>query len=144
MTKYEETGEASVEKKTAKSTSAKKSKGAAPVAIPAQPQVFAIVRTGGKQYRVSPGVKISVEKLEAEVGASVTFSEVLMAGMEGGADVKVSAEGSALGVTVTGRVVGQVKEKKVIIFKKSRRAGYTKKQGHRQKKTEVIIDNFSL
>ena len=135
-----EAGATKIEKKA---TSSKKK--AVVEAVTVEPKVFAIVRTGGKQYRVSPGTKLSIEKLELEVGSSVTFEEVLMAGTEGGADTKILAgTEKSLGITVTGKVIAQKKDKKVIIFKKRRRGGYTKKQGHRQQKTEVLIDGFSL
>lgn len=116
-------------------------KNAAPVEAP---KVFAIVRSGGKQYRVTTGSKVYVDLLELEPGASVTFDDVLMAGTEGGVDVKVGTEAAPLAVKVTGKVVAQTKEKKVIIFKKRRRGGYTKKQGHRQKKTEVVVESIAL
>jgi len=108
------------------------------------PKAFAIVRSGGKQYRVTAGAKVYVDMLELEAGAAVTFDDVLMAGTEGGTDVKVATDGAPLSVKVTGKVVAQTKEKKVIIFKKRRRGGYTKKQGHRQKKTEVVVENIAL
>ena len=108
-------------------------------------KVFAVIRASGKQYRVTQGSKVLLDMLESKAGETVTFSDVLLAGTEGAADVKVAtASGSPIGVTVTGRVLGQIKEKKVIIFKKRRRGGYTKKQGHRQEKTEILIDSISL
>lgn len=110
-----------------------------------EPQVFAIVRTCGKQYRVMPGMKISIDELEGQPGDTITFSDVLMAGKTGGSDVKVlSAGGSSLGVTVTGRLIAHKKDKKVIIFKKRLKGGYTKKQGHRQAKSEVLIESVTL
>ena len=111
----------------------------------AEPQVFAVVRTCGKQYRVSPGTKISIDTQEGNPGDKITFSDVLMAGKTGGSDVKVLAGSEkSLGVTVTGRLVRQTKDKKVIIFKKRLKGGYTKKQGHRQAKSEVVIESVSL
>jgi large subunit ribosomal protein L21 len=111
----------------------------------AEPQVFAIVRTCGKQYRVTAGTKISIDEQEGNPGDTVTFSDVLMAGMTGGSDVRVLAAGEkSLGVTVTGRLVAHKKDKKIIIFKKRRRGGYTKKQGHRQAKSEIIIESVAL
>jgi large subunit ribosomal protein L21 len=111
---------------------------------PAEPQVFAVVRTGGKQYRVTKGMKLRVEKLDVEAGSTVTLSDVLMAGHVGGTDVKVAAGSSPVGATVTARVLGEVKEKKVIIFKKRKNGGYTKKQGHRQQKSEIVIEEVAL
>ena len=98
-----------------------------------EPKAFAIVRTAGKQFRVSAGTRISIDQLEGNPGDTITFSDVLMAGKTGGSDVKILADGAApLGVTVTGRLLAQKKDKKVIIFKKRLKGGYTKKQGHRQ------------
>lgn len=112
---------------------------------PAEPQVFAVVRTCGKQYRVTPGTKISIDEQEGNPGDTVTFSDVLMAGKTGGSDVRVLAAGEkSLGVTVTGRLIGHKKDKKVLIFKKRRRGGYTKKQGHRQAKSEILIESVAL
>lgn len=110
-----------------------------------EPQVFAIVRTCGKQYRVSPGTRISIDTQEGEPGDKITFSDVLMAGKTGGADVKVlSGSDESLGVTVTGRLVRHKRAKKVIIFKKRLKGGYTKKQGHRQDQSEIVIESVSL
>jgi large subunit ribosomal protein L21 len=110
-----------------------------------EPKVFAVVRTCGKQYRVTPGTKISIDTQEGNPGDTITFSDVLMAGKTGGADVKILGAGEkSLGVTVTGRLVAHKKDKKVIIFKKRKMGGYTKKQGHRQAKTEVVIELVSL
>jgi len=110
-----------------------------------EPQVFAVVRTCGKQYCVTAGTKISIDTQEGKAGDTITFSDVLMAGKTGGSDVKILAKGEkSLGVTVTGRLVRHAKDKKVIIFKKRLKGGYTKKQGHRQAKTEVVIESVSL
>ncbi len=114
-------------------------------AASSEPQVFAVVRTCGKQYRVTPGMKISIDELEGNPGDTITFSDVLMAGKSGGSEVKVlTAGGSPLGVTVTGRLVAHKKDKKVVIFKKRLKGGYTKKQGHRQAKSEVLIESVTL
>jgi large subunit ribosomal protein L21 len=111
----------------------------------AEPQAFAIVRTCGKQYRVTVGTKISIDEQEGNPGDQITFSDVLMAGKTGGSEVKVlTADQKSLGVTVTGRVLRHKKDKKVIIFKKRRRGGYTKKQGHRQAKSEILIEAVAL
>jgi large subunit ribosomal protein L21 len=107
--------------------------------------VFAIVRTAGKQYRVTAGTKISIDEVEANPGDAITFTDVLMAGKTGGSDVKLLAGSEkSLGVTVTGRVLAHKKDKKVIIFKKRLKGGYTKKQGHRQAKSEIVIESVSL
>lgn len=110
-----------------------------------EPQVFAVVRTCGKQYCVTAGTKISIDTQEGKAGDKITFSDVLMAGKTGGTDVKILAKGEkSLGVTVTGRLLGHEKDKKVIIFKKRLKGGYTKKQGHRQAKTQVVIESVAL
>ena len=95
--------------------------------------MYAILRTGGKQYRVSAGDMLTVEKLVAEVGSTVTLSDVLFVGE--GADVK-----SGAGVAVTAEVISQTKGDKVIIFKKKRRHNYRRKAGHRQMLTVLRID----
>jgi large subunit ribosomal protein L21 len=94
--------------------------------------MFAIVRTGGKQYRVSPGDKIVVEKLAGEAGDSVTISDVLLAG--DGSDLKGTD-----GLTVAAEIVAQAKGEKVVVFKKRRRHNYRRKAGHRQQHTILKI-----
>lgn len=94
--------------------------------------MFAIVRTGGKQYRVAAGDKIVVEKLDGEAGSTVTLGDVLLAG-----------EGSELkptdGLTVSAEILAQAKGEKVIVFKKRRRHNYRRKNGHRQNHTILKI-----
>jgi large subunit ribosomal protein L21 len=94
--------------------------------------MFAVVRTGGKQYRVAAGDKIVVEKLDGEAGAKVTLGDVLLAG-EGG-ELKPTN-----GLTVAAEIVAQAKGEKVIIFKKRRRHNYRRKNGHRQQHTILKI-----
>ena len=94
--------------------------------------MFAIVRTGGKQYRVAPGDKIVVEKLAGEAGDTFDITDVLLAG-EGG-DLKSTA-----GLTVVAKVVAQAKADKVTVFKKRRRHNYRRKAGHRQQHTIIEI-----
>ena len=94
--------------------------------------MFAIVRTGGKQYRVSPGDKIVVEKLAGEAGDSITLSDVLLAGE--GSDLKGTD-----GLTVAAEIIAQAKGEKVIVFKKRRRHNYRRKNGHRQRHTILKI-----
>ena len=101
--------------------------------------MYAEIKTGGKQYRVSAGEKLKVELLEAEVGAAVKFAEVLAIG-EGDA-VKVGAPFVA-GATVNATVLSQGRADKVHIFKMRRRKHYKKSQGHRQSFTEVRIDDI--
>ena len=94
--------------------------------------MFAIVRTGGKQYRVAAGDKIAVEKLPGEAGDKLSLDDVLLAG--DGDDIK-----DAKGVTVAAEIIAQEKSEKVIIFKKRRRHNYRRKQGHRQQITLLKI-----
>ncbi|MDF1656413.1 MAG: 50S ribosomal protein L21 [Verrucomicrobiales bacterium] len=97
---------------------------------------YAIIKTGGKQYRVEAGDKIDVEKLSAEVGDTVTFEEVLASG---------SGEGLTVGAPfidgakVTAKVVDQFRAKKVIAFKFKRRKGHRKTKGHRRHLTRLEI-----
>jgi large subunit ribosomal protein L21 len=94
--------------------------------------MFAVVRTGGKQYRVAAGDKIAVEKIPGEAGDSVTLGDVLLAG-EGG-NVR-----AADGLTVAAEIIAQAKGEKVIVFKKRRRHNYRRKKGHRQQYTILRI-----
>jgi large subunit ribosomal protein L21 len=103
--------------------------------------MYAIIRTGGKQFRAEPGKTIRVPALNAEPGDSVTFDDVLVAGTDDG--LKVGAP-TVAGAAVTGEVVKHGKEKKVIIFKWKRRKNYRRKQGHRQDFTEVRIGDIKL
>ena len=94
--------------------------------------MFAVVRTGGKQYRVAAGDKIVVEKIDGEAGASITLGDVLLAGE--GSELK-----SVSGLTVAAEIVAQAKGDKVIVFKKRRRHNYRRKNGHRQNHTILKI-----
>jgi large subunit ribosomal protein L21 len=94
--------------------------------------MFAIVRTGGKQYRVAPGDKIIVEKLEGDEGASVSLSDVLLAGE--GSELK-----SVDGLIVSAEIVAQGRGEKIIVFKKRRRHNYRRRNGHRQYHTILKI-----
>jgi large subunit ribosomal protein L21 len=94
--------------------------------------MFAVVRTGGKQYRVTAGDKIAVEKLAGEAGDTITLGDVLLAGADGAiADVGA--------VTVSAEIIAQAKSEKVIVFKKRRRHNYRRKNGHRQQLTLLRI-----
>ena len=101
--------------------------------------MYAVIKSGGKQYRVEPGVQLRVETLAAEVGASVSFDEVLLVGA--GDAVKVGAPLVA-GAQVKGTVVSHGRGDKLRIFKLRRRKHYQKSQGHRQSFTEVRIDDI--
>ena len=94
--------------------------------------MFAIVRTGGKQYRVAPGDKIVVEKLDGNAGDSIDLTDVLLAG--GGSDLK-----STSGLVVAAEIIAQAKGEKVTVFKKRRRHNYRRKRGHRQQHTILKI-----
>ncbi len=102
--------------------------------------MFAVIRTGGKQYRVAENDVIRVEKLDAEAGSDVTFDQVLMVGGDGEAKI-----GSPLvdGATVTAELVEQMRDKKVIIFKKRRRQNSRRKNGHRQHLSVIRIKSIS-
>ena len=102
--------------------------------------MYAVIKTGGKQYKVASGDVILVEKLDGEAGASITLAEVLMIG--DGANITVGAP-TVKGASVAAEVVGQEKADKVIIFKKNRRHNYRRKNGHRQKLTALKITGIS-
>ena len=102
--------------------------------------MFAVIKTGGKQYRVTSGMKLKVEQLAAEVGSEVTLSEVLAVGE--GAAVVVGAP-RVKGASVKATVVSQGRHDKVRIFKHRRRKHYAKTQGHRQNFTELSIDQIN-
>lgn len=102
--------------------------------------MYAVIKTGGKQYRVFPGETICVEKIDLEQGGNVIFSEVLLLKKD---DETVLVGSPTLeGVTVTGKVVKQAKARKVLVFKKKRRKNYSKLYGHRQPYTQVLIEEI--
>ena len=103
--------------------------------------MYAVVETGGKQYRVQEGDVISVEKLNVEDGAKVVFDKVLVAGE--GADIKIGKP-YIEGCTVEGTAVENGKGPKVIIFKYKAKKDYRKKQGHRQPYTSVKIESLNI
>jgi large subunit ribosomal protein L21 len=94
--------------------------------------MFAVVRTGGKQYRVALGDKIVVEKLDGDAGDTITLGDVLLAGE--GSDLK-----STDGLKVSAEIIAQAKGEKVTVFKKKRRQNYRRKKGHRQQHTILRI-----
>jgi large subunit ribosomal protein L21 len=102
--------------------------------------MFAVIKTGGKQYRVAEGDRLRVEKLAGDVGAKITFDQVLLVS---GDSVKV---GNPLvsGAKVSAEIVAQDRDKKVIVFKFRRRKNYRRKQGHRQPFTELKITGVSV
>ncbi len=100
--------------------------------------MYAIIATGGKQYKVSEGDVIKVEKIDAEAGATVTFDQVIAVS---DATLKVGAD--VAGATVAAIVMEQGRGKKVIVYKYKRKTGYHKKNGHRQAYTQVKIDKIN-
>ena len=100
--------------------------------------MYAIIATGGKQYKVSEGDVIRVEKLDVEAGNAVTFDQVIAVSDNG---LKVGSD--VANATVTGTVTDQARGKKIIVYKYKRKTGYHKKNGHRQAYTEVKIDKIN-
>ena len=103
--------------------------------------MFAVIRTGGKQYRVTPNAVLKVEKLDAEAGATVTFTDVLAVG--NGAAVTLGAPTIA-GASVTATVIAQDRLDKIIIFKKRRRQNSRRRNGHRQHVTVLRVGGIGL
>lgn len=101
--------------------------------------MYAVIQTGGKQYRVSKGDKVRVEKLAGDIGSKIEIQEVLMIG---GDKVAVGTP-QVKGAKVSAEIVAQDKAKKVIVFKFKRRKNYRRKNGHRQPFTELMITNIS-
>ena len=101
--------------------------------------MYAIIATGGKQYKVSEGDVINVEKLGVEAGQTVTFDQVLVVSDK---DVKVGNP-TVSGASVEASVVEEGKDKKVVVYKYKRKTGYHKKNGHRQAYTKVKIDKIN-
>ncbi|MGC7845917.1 50S ribosomal protein L21 [Desulforudis sp. 1088] len=101
--------------------------------------MYAIIETGGKQYRVQEGDQIFVEKLPAEAGETVTFERVLAVGKDDGLMVGTPV---VKGAKVTGKVVKQVRGRKIIVFKYKPKKNYRRKKGHRQPYTKVQIEKI--
>lgn len=102
--------------------------------------MYAIIRTGGKQYKVFPGEVIKVEKICGEKGETVNFNEVLFVKKDD--DTYEIGKPVVEGVVVTGKILNQGKSKKILVFKKKRRKNYSKLYGHRQPYTEVLIEEI--
>ena len=100
--------------------------------------MYAIIATGGKQYKVSEGDIIKVEKLDVEAGSVVTFDQVIAV-----SDSTLKVADDVKGATVTATVMEQGRGKKVIVYKYKRKSGYHKKNGHRQAYTQVKIDKIN-
>ncbi len=103
--------------------------------------MYAVIATGGKQYRVSQGDTIDVEKLGAEVGAEVKFDQVLLVGTD--SETKIG-QPTVPGALVVGKVVENGRAPKVLVFKIKRRKNYRRKQGHRQAYTRVAIQGIQV
>ena len=102
--------------------------------------MYAVIQTGGKQYIVTEGMNLKVEKLEGEAGAKLTLGDVLMVGGNGTPRI-----GTPMldGASVAAEVVTQAKDKKILVYKKNRRKGYEKRYGHRQPYTELKITKIN-
>ncbi len=102
--------------------------------------MYAVIKTGGKQYRVAAGEKLKIEQIPAEVGAEITIDQILMVGE--GESVKIGSPIVA-GASVKATVLSQGRHPKIRIFKMRRRKHYQKRQGHRQNFTEIRIDGIT-
>jgi large subunit ribosomal protein L21 len=102
--------------------------------------MFAVIKTGGKQYTVAAGDELKIEKLEVEAGATVTFDEVLLIGGEAGTVVGAP---TVAGASVAAEVVEQTRAAKIIVFKKRRRKNSRRRNGHRQPLTVVKITGIT-
>ena len=103
--------------------------------------MFAVIRTGGKQFRAEPGKTLRIPSMETEPGETVQFDDVLL-GADGDT-IKIGTPGLS-GASVTAEVVRHGKGEKIVIFKHKRRKNYRRKQGHRQKFTEVRVSEINL
>jgi large subunit ribosomal protein L21 len=101
---------------------------------------YAVIRTGGKQYRVAPGDVVRIERLVGDVGAAVEFTEVLLTGGEGAVRI-----GTPLvdGARVRGTIVEQGRARKILVYKKKRRKNYRRRRGHRQSVTAVRVTEIA-
>ena len=102
--------------------------------------MYAVIQTGGKQYKVNPGTILKIEKVAGEKGDKLTFAEVLMVGDDNGA-VKVGSPMVAE-AAVTAEIIEQGREKKVVVYKYKKRKNYRRKQGHRQPFTKIKIEEI--
>jgi large subunit ribosomal protein L21 len=101
---------------------------------------YAVIRTGGKQYRVSPGDLLRIERLDGDVGSAVEFAEVLLASADDAVRI-----GTPLvsGARVRGTIVAQGRDRKILVFKKKRRKNYRRRRGHRQSITTVRVTEIA-
>ncbi len=102
---------------------------------------YAIIRTGGKQFRAEPGKSIRIPTVEGEPGSKIKFDDVILG--SDGSDIKLGAPGLK-GAAVTGEIVKHGRAEKIVVFKFKRRKNYARKQGHRQGFTEVRINDIKL
>lgn len=103
--------------------------------------MFAIFRTGGKQFRAEPGAILRVPALQAEAGSTVTFEDVLLASEGGQASIGAPR---LHGATVTAEVLSHDRTKKIVVFKRKRRKGFRRKKGHRQRYTVVRVGDIAV
>ena len=103
---------------------------------------YAVIRTGGKQYRVSPGDLVRVERLEGDVGADIEFAEVLLTAGGDGQAIRIG-QPLVEGARVRGRIVEQGRARKILVFKKKRRKNYRRRHGHRQAITTVRVTEIA-
>lgn len=101
--------------------------------------MYAVIKTGGKQYRVEPNDVIKIERLNGEAGNDITFEEVLMVGTD---DATTVGAPVVVGASVIGTVLEQGRARKIVVFKKKRRKNYRRKAGHRQDQTVVRITDI--
>ena len=99
--------------------------------------MYAVIKTGGKQYKVTSNDVIKIEKIAGDAGSEVVFNEVLAMGENVGTPL-------VAGASVKGKIVKQAKDAKIIVFKKKRRKGYQTSNGHRQYLSKVVIDNIVM
>ena len=105
------------------------------------PEVYAVIRSGGKQYRVSPGQRVTLERLDGDAGDAITFDDVLL--VQGGGEVAVGTPTLAT-ASVSGEIVEQGRGKKVRVFKYKNKTRYRRLRGHRQLHTRVLVNEVSL
>jgi large subunit ribosomal protein L21 len=101
--------------------------------------MYAVINDRGKQYTVKAGDRLRIDLMEIDEGAEVVFDRVLLLGGDGGIRV---GQPALDGASVTGTVLGEYKDKKIIVFKKKRRKKYRRKQGHRQRYTDVLVGSI--